>query len=215
MKIFLGFCSHGSVNTNFMMNTYRLLGSGKLPIADFQVAINPYIAQGRCMLFENFLKTDCDWMLSLDHDIIVSEESIQKMMMYADRYNVISGMYVNAHNIEEKTIDLPLFYQRDGENLFCPVQAVADSGAIEISAAGFGLLLIKRDLVERIKDRFADDPWHWCGHDIHNGSRLGEDLTFFKRAAQCNLKAVGVFGARADHLKTRAVTAQDIGRLHG
>jgi hypothetical protein len=215
MKLFLGFCSHGSVNTNFMMNTYRLCGSGKLPIGDLQVAINPYIAQGRCMLFQNFLNSDCDWMLSLDHDIIVTEEAIQKMMLYVDRYNVVSGMYVNAHNIEGKTIDLPLFYQKDDKGGFCPVQAVADSGAMDIDAAGFGLLLIKRDLIERMKDAYADDPWHWCGHDIHNGNRLGEDLTFFKRAATCGLKAVGVFGAEAQHLKFRAVTSQDIGRIHG
>lgn len=200
------------VDTRFMMNTYRLYTN--LGVAEMRMAVNAYIPQARCSLFREFLATDCDWMLCLDHDIIVSDESIAKMMRFTDRYNAISGVYVNTHETGGIKVDLPLLYKYDSEGRFRVLEAVSDHGGIDIDGAGFGLLLLKRDLIERMLEKYGDDPWAWCGHDIHHGARLGEDLTFFLRAKECGLKAVGVFGATAEHLKTRPVTNRDIGVVY-
>ncbi len=75
-----------------------------------------------------------------------------------------------------------------------------------------GCCLIHRSALERIAERYADDPWLWFGRDVMeiDGVRehLGEDLSFCARASQAGIPIYGS-GICVAHLKGRTITLED------
>ena len=73
-----------------------------------------------------------------------------------------------------------------------------------------GFTLIHRSVLEKLAVEYADDPWHYFGHDIINNSHVGEDLTFCNRARKAGFSVWGHGGVLLGHTKAKTLVVSDV-----
>ena len=67
-----------------------------------------------------------------------------------------------------------------------------ESRCTEILACGAACTLIHREVLVAVERNHTKDSWPWFGHDLVNGQRQGEDLTFCYRARAVGYHVYGV-----------------------
>lgn len=178
--------THNTVMADFMNASIGLLFSG-LPIGRVIHQQNAIVAQARNDAVRHFLASDCEWMLSLDADVVASPDAVRALI------DAEGDIRAGVYNVNASGQWTPAWYEKGADGFYDPTPADKDK---KIDACGMGFVMIHRRVFE---DMQTTDPWCWFGHDLVNGQRLGEDFTFFHRL---NLPVTGVAGARAAHLKT-------------
>jgi hypothetical protein len=86
--------------------------------------------------------------------------------------------------------------------------AIKLGGVNEVASVGMGGTLIHRKVFEAFPD--AGDDWRWYGHDLIDGVRHGEDVTFCLRAGGLGFKCFGIGCVQMGHIKSRVL---DISQL--
>lgn len=90
--------------------------------------------------------------------------------------------------------------EQGNESLFEPYLVNAD-------AVGAGCLLIKREVLERMYEVYADDHYPWFKN--HPGSRGGEDFTFCERARALGYEVWADFGVQCAHYAPGGFTGRE------
>ena len=128
----------------------------------------------RNRITNRFLKTDADYILWIDSDTIWEEDDIQKLMdMDADMATGIQFACSEHHLPLIRKLDFKLGVYRPYHKL--PV----DGKPFEIDGCGFGFILIKRKVMEALKE-----PW------FEFKSGFSEDLNFCLRTRRKGFKIV-------------------------
>ena len=126
-----------------------------------------------------------DWIFFIDDDMTFWPEDIEKIISHD--LDVVCGLYFRGQSPHE-----PLIY-RDNQ------YANYLSGAlIEIDACAMGFTKIKRSVIESI----GDNPFTRIG-------RMGEDLSFCKRAKDKGFKVFCDTSVQPKHLRFRQIGEKD------
>jgi len=145
------------------------------------------IMHNRNKIVERFLKTDADYLLMLDDDIIPPAGFLTLADYDKD---IIGGLCFACKNREGRDIIIPLALEKkkaerkDIKWKYRPVKLRGDEGLVEVDAVGTGAILIARRVLEhpKMKPPFVD-------YYDKDGLRVeGLDLSFCRRAKENGFK---------------------------
>lgn len=203
----LAWCDNGMVDGLFAQGMADTLLKSKVRFKTTLRSSGNQIARQRETVLKYWYDNNVsDWLLWLDSDVVCSPEIFEKLWDNKDRVlrPIVSGVYFTTDNPEQ-----PLMYPKptifefiegeEGRVQTRRIHPMPENKFIKIGAAGMGLVLMHRSIVERIKDRVPDSPFF---SEAGVGTQfIGEDIFFF---ALCNEADVPVYahtGACAPHMK--------------
>lgn len=131
---------------------------------DFMYGTNEaLITYARNMFANIFLKSDATHLLFIDADIMFNPEEVLKMMM-TDK-DIVCGIYpkkkidwVRVKQLAMQNADAENLQGLANEYLFEPSENFEpdENGLVEIQRAGTGMMLIRRNVFETLKDKVND-----------------------------------------------------------
>ena len=193
-SLFIAMPCYDSVKINTMLSifqTIQLLGKGGIEIG-INTIKSPLIHQSRNYLTSVFLTTDYTHLLFIDSDVEFAPEAVLHMLMA--KKDIICTPY-RAKNPD---LSNPTYTVKFPDPKAIPI---LPGGLVEITAGPTGLMLIKREVFEKIiknrpdlkiKNRVnpgikEDEKSHSFYHlffdfAFDDGYTMGEDLSFCKLA---------------------------------
>jgi hypothetical protein len=151
-------------------------------------------------------KTDTEWLLWVDSDVVISPDKFKLLWDSKDAKErpIVTGVYFTTDTPEEPLmIPMPTVFDfvdnEDGGFGLKRVHPLPENKLIQIGAAGMGFILMHRSVVERIRAVLPDAQLFM---EMGRGTKfIGEDIYFF---ALCEKAEVPLFchtGATAPHMK--------------
>lgn len=146
-----------------------------------------------------------DWLFWVDSDVVVSPEVFLRLWNKKDALTkpLLTGVYFTTNNPEEPLmIPMPTVFKfvenEEGFGLE-RIHPMPRDAFIKVDAAGMGLVLMHRSVVEKIRKVVPDATLF---QELGTGKKfIGEDIFFF---ALCNQAEVPLWcdtGATAPHMK--------------
>lgn len=200
--LFVSWCDGGDVDSLFasgVMSTILRLPDLKIQFGGISHTIGNQIARQRQDVLKNFIDSKCDWMLSVDSDIVLTPDILDKMWKAADKEKrpVLCGVYfVSLNPNSPLMIPLPCIFTDDGINN-TPVHPLPDNEIIPIDVAGFGLMLMHKSVAKKVYDAY-DGAFDI---EIKRNSHVSEDVSFFRKLKEMQIPVHAHTGARAVHVK--------------
>ena len=141
----------------------------------------------RNTLLKSALETDCTHFLFLDGDEIFPENLVIKLIAY--NLPIVSA-YVCVKNHQEKPNSYVL---HKGKYI-----NYKGNGLEEVDACGFGNILIKREVFEKME-------YPWFAYEDSKKKITTEEMYFFEKAKKLGYKIYVDFNLRCEHLSLRAL----------
>ena len=213
-RVVIGYAHAGKVETPFMES---LLQFQKFDMRNDNI-VEGYCGVGghfttvnRNAVVEVFLKRESkpEWLLFLDTDIVFSDPALLYGLYEsadAKERPIVSGVYFTYID----TIFTVAWLQRRSADLgeYRSFNQV-DPGLQQVDGIGMGCAIIHRSVLEKMAEAYPrdKDSWVWFGHDLvntaHGPDRLGEDLTFSRRAKELGFTIWGDGRLTFGHVKSR------------
>lgn len=109
-----------------------------------------HLAYLRNLLLEEFLKTDCDYLFSLDSDILVEPHTLIRLL--EDDCDIVSVLVCNGHEVGDKTVYNILNWDEQGNLVY--VRDFPRDRLFRVDCTG-AAYLIKRRVVETFGVRYS------------------------------------------------------------
>ena len=190
-SIFIAMPCYDSVKINTMLSVVKLIQ--QLGKSGIEVGIHtmksPLIHQARNYLTSVFLTTQYQYLLFIDSDVEFDPEAVIRMMVA--KKNIVCTPYrVKAEDLSKHLYTVEF---KDPKNIL-----VLAGGLVEIEAGPTGLMLIKREVFEKIMKNHHDlkitnkaTPAAEKSHEFYynffdfgfnEGYSMGEDVSFCRLA---------------------------------
>lgn len=186
-KIFIAIPTTGNIRTELAIFLLGLNRRNYDVIVTF--TIGGGIAHNRNSLVESFLKTDYEWFLFIDSDIM---PPLNVLEMIKNGKDVCSGICPQFR--KGKLISLVFEKYQDNYRF---IQKDIKGDVIEIDGIGTGCLLIHRKVFERM-----EKPYFEFLFDEKGMTKLSEDLNFCKKAQEAGFKIWADKRMGLHHFKT-------------
>lgn len=174
------------------------------------VRSGPRIAHARNDIVATFLeKTDCQWLLMIDSDVVFTPQDVENMFQAADPEErpIVTGVYYGGG---PQSQIYPVIYkfvkQEEPDDPFVvPIVEYPENAVCKIDSAGAGFLLMHRDALQKIGDHFGK-PYPWFAEGtVYNGAEFGEDFAFFIRARDRGYDLWCHTGVQLGHVKPQVI----------
>lgn len=209
-QIMLTWCDNGTVDGKFMEGVvYTLLTAG-LPITSAQRIQGNQIGRQRQTAFDTWHnKTQFDWILWVDSDIVLTNDSLQKVWQarHVEERPVISGTYFISKHMESSIMQpYPAAFMAHDDNkyLMSYVHPLPFNSLIKVDYAGFGFLLMHRSVADKMRQQFGDISFFIESMDEANNPTdtfVGEDIQFFMKMKEAGIPLHVHTGATVKHMK--------------
>jgi len=228
-KVVVAFLHPGVVESAFMESMINLLM--------YDVSLNKRIVHGGGWLgvqaganlsgphngiVKQFLSYGAaEWLLMVDSDMTFSPDAVEKLLEYADP---VEAPIVGAlcFGFDDKGEVQPTLYGLDGDENDLEHMAVIryhewpPDSMFHVSATGTGCLLMHRTVFERMREFQVpsrpqpgfNDAYPWFQETEHDGSPVGEDITFCWRAALMGIPTHVNTAVQCGHVKRRLLTVE-------
>jgi hypothetical protein len=205
--ISIAWCDNGMVDGKFMQGvTDVMLKSGINFTSTLRSQGNQIARQRETVITYWYDKTDTEWLLWVDSDVVISPDKFKLLWDNKDAKErpMVTGVYFTTDTPEEPLmIPMPTVFDfvddNDGGFGLKRVHPLPENKLIQIGAAGMGFILMHRSVVERIRAILPDAQLFM---EMGRGTKfIGEDIYFF---ALCEKAEVPLFchtGATAPHMK--------------
>lgn len=163
-----------------------------------------------------------DWLLMVDSDMTFSPDVVERLLEFADPQDApIVGAL--CFGFDDKGEVQPTLYGLDGDENDPEHLSViryhewAPDSMMQVAATGTGCLLVHRSVFERIRDacppnrsgkKGFNDAFPWFQEVEHDGSPVGEDITFCWRAGLLEIPVYVNTAVHCGHVKKRLLTAE-------
>ena len=203
----IAWCDNGMVDGKFMQGvTDVMLKSGINFTSTLRSQGNQIARQRETVITYWYDKTDTEWLLWVDSDVVISPDKFKLLWDNKDAKErpIVTGVYFTTDTPEEPLmIPMPTVFDfvdnEDGGFGLKRVHPLPENKLIQIGAAGMGFILMHRSVVERIRAVLPDAQLFM---EMGRGTKfIGEDIYFF---ALCEKAEVPLFchtGATAPHMK--------------
>jgi hypothetical protein len=180
-------------------------------IEGFMSAGGHFTTVNRNAVVEQFMQNENkpEWLLFVDTDIVFADPSII-YGLYQDADPVlrpiVSGLYFTYIDTGFTATWLRRTSSEFGE--YRSLDEIKPD-LQEVDGIGFGCVIIHRSVLEKLAEAYPreKDPWVWFGHDLvmtsKGADRLGEDLTFCRRAKELGFTIWGDGRLGFSHIKER------------
>ena len=202
----VGWCDNGMTDGKFtegiVYSTLLGLGNG-VPIVNAMRVSGNQIARQRQNLIDMWYESETsDWLLWLDSDVVLTKEILLKLWNGRDAKErpLLTGVYmVTKQNESSMMQPLPdIFIDTDEHFTIQFIHPMPHDKLIKIDSAGFGLLLMHRDVVTKLREKWTI----FFYEDMESEDRfLGEDIHFFKKCKQMGIPLWADTSCVAKHMK--------------
>lgn len=150
-----------------------------------------YVHSARQELCGQMLANDCDYVLFLDSDMRFPQDALVKLLQHQEPFvgvNYVKRSFPPKYVAIKDLGDI----ETGGRGKLLATRADS-TGLEECDAIGFGVTLIRRDVLMALPDPRENGPWFWFEWQPDAGSQIGEDVYF------CNLAREAGFKVLVDH----------------
>ena len=207
-KIFIGLPIFNFINSNVKDNQDAFFKNSKHEIHCEQV-VGASAENARSMLIERFLKTDCEYFLNLDADIIFLHDSLYDPLdiLISANKDIVGGIYVC-----KKPPYLPVFRPLKLQKIYEEEGKFPDDykfempkELFEVQWMGNGFKLVKREVIEKVKEMIK------CPNlpMIYKDEYVSEDWAFDQRARELGYSVWAHPEINLGHVGTYAYTVKD------
>jgi hypothetical protein len=203
----IAWCDNGMVDGKFMQGVCDvMLKSGVEFKSTLRSQGNQIARQRETVITYWYDKTDTEWLLWVDSDVVISPEKFKLLWDNKDAKErpILTGVYFTTDTPEEPLmIPMPtVFNFTDGEDGgfgLSRVHPLPKNELIKVDAAGMGFVLMHRSVVERIRAVLPDAQLFM---EMGRGAKfIGEDIYFFALCNQVEIPLYCHTGATAPHMK--------------
>ena len=169
------------------------------------------IPAGRNDLVKKFLATDCEWLFMVDADMGFEPHTLDALLSCADKDErpIIGGLaFAQRESMPDGFNGFKCFPQptllewlkhEDGHSRFTGRAHYPVNSLVKTGATGAAMLLIHRTSLERVQDEYGEN-WFEPVPDP-NGTKMGEDISFFVRTQSLDIPLFVHTGIRTTHYK--------------
>lgn len=202
----IGWCDNGMVDGKFTEGiTYSMLsgiGHG-IPIVNAMRVSGNQIARQRQNLIDMWYEANTsDWFLWLDSDVVLTTDILTKLWngRDAEERPLLTGIYMVTRMGEQSMMQpLPdIFIDTDDHWKLQFVHPLPKDQVIKIDSAGFGLLMMHRSVVTKLKEQWSIFFYEEMGSEEQF---LGEDIHFFRKCKQAGIPLYADTSCVAMHMK--------------
>jgi hypothetical protein len=171
----------------------------------------PYISRNRNYLTRLFLeRTSGDWLLMMDHDVVVPETLIEDLLAEARVSGHDPGVIIADHLLGTSCGSTAFLNDPDDPTRFC-IAARPDEGRSQlVETIASSVVMTHRRVFETIAQQFGRGTW-WMMERIQDKEgywdELGEDFSFSRRVMAVGERMLAVYGLEIQHFKVGMVTA--------
>lgn len=163
---------------------------------------NCRIAAARNQVVEAFLKGKAEYLWMVDTDILLKPDTLDQLL--ACQTDIVGALYFSRPSITGDAEPVMWMRQPHGTLKRWAVDIPADR-LMPVDATGAGCILIHRDVLEDVQDRFAGRPLAFFQDVIENGQDQGEDITFCVRTKALGYQTYVHTGIQVGHIKPSIV----------
>jgi glycosyltransferase involved in cell wall biosynthesis len=204
-QIIVCWCDNGTTDGKFTEGlVYSIISSG-LPISSaMRVQGNQIGRQRQEALNFWYDKTDFDWVLWVDSDIVLTNDALQKVWQAADAKDrpVVTGTYfISKENERSLMAPYPaVFNWVEGEEFkISYVHPLPKDALIKVGSAGFGFVLMHRSAVTQMRKVHGAKPYF---NETGVGEQfISEDINFFRLMHNAGVPLYTHTGAVVQHMK--------------
>jgi hypothetical protein len=181
----------------------------QLPIKSAQRVQGNQIGRQRQVALETWYdKSDFDWILWVDSDIVLTEEALQKVWIAADKNDrpVVTGTYfISKENEQSLMAPYPAVFNwvERQEYQIAYLHPLPKDALIKVGSAGFGFVLMHRNAITKMRQVHGAVPYF---NETGVGDEfVSEDINFFKLMHQAGVPLYTHTGALVKHIKRFAL----------
>lgn len=209
-KVCIGWIDGGTVYSGFIAHLSAVILNRADIISDVVVASGPYLSLNRNRMVESFLKTDAEWLFSIDTDVCIKVEDFDRLIEYADPVNrpIVAGKYYIPFD--------------DGKTVIVSGQKHSTPGSVEPSqwlsiedlnnpiidglhSVGIGYCLIHRNVFEAIQ-LINNRSWPWFQDEFKSlpywEGWSSDDIYFWNQVRDLGINIALCSEATSEHLKS-------------
>ena len=207
-KIMLTWCDNGMVDGKFTEGlVYTILTSG-MPIRGAQRVQGNQIGRQRQTAFDAWYQSDFDWILWVDSDIHVTNDSLQKIWDLADAKErpAVSGTYFISKQNEQALMEpYPALFMAHPEDKYVMsyLHPLEPNAVVKCDYAGYGFFLMHRSAAKKMKEFHGDNiPFFMEYSAAKDDSKfVSEDIQFFMLMKEAGVPLHAHTGATVKHMK--------------
>ncbi len=184
-----------SKTSNSLINTIRVQGN--------------QIARQRDAVFHSWETQEnlkSDWLLWVDSDIVLNEESLNILFSHADKKTapVISGVYfIMKENLDTLPTPIPcIFLKTENKNEVEHIHPLPENQFLKIDHAGMGIVLMHRSIIKKIRLKYKQGIPLFAEINESIGNFISEDIMFFNKLRECGVAVYTHTSALFQHMKT-------------
>lgn len=177
MKTFIAIPCMDQVAAGFAASLATLTKVGEVQIG---MVCGSLVYDSRNKLAAQMLAADCDYMLSLDSDMIFDQNLLERMIVHMEAgKDIVTGLYFRRAAPYTPVIFKKLEINGD-QPTFEGYEDYPKDGPFEVAACGGGALMVRKEVL--LDMALNDHTW------FDPVCRMGEDMAFCHRARQLGYK---------------------------
>ena len=210
-QIILCWCDGGSTDGKFTEGVVYAALTSALPIKSAMRVQGNQIGRQRQQALDFWYdKTDYDWILWVDSDIVLTEEALQLVWGVADPKErpVVTGVYfISKENEQAVMAPYPaVFNWTDSDYKIQYLHPLPVNALIKVGSAGFGFVLMHRNAVTEMRKVHGSKPYF---NETGVGEEfVSEDINFFRMMHKAGVPLYTHTGALVKHMKRFALDVE-------
>jgi len=202
-RIFLGTpCYGGNVKQEFMTSITDLMMhlSARFYQDDGSVAMQPLVAEmafleneshidrARNKIANKFLRSDCDWLLFIDSDIVFGAGDVMRLWLHGmNGARIVCGAYAMKGIVPQFAVAAVAGAKAD------------EHGLIEVVHSGTGFMLIHRSVFEKLAEAGLAEEYNLGSNDPDRALGIKTNRAYFKSGVR-DLPPVGALWLSEDYM---------------
>lgn len=207
-SLVISWCDTGSTDSLFASSLASLVLNATHEFKDIgAVGINQVvgnqIARQRQDALRNFENMDCDWMLWVDSDIVVTQPAFNLLWKNRDAVKrpVVSGVYfVTMEPNQPLPAPAPCIFNivndENGRGNLA-VHPLPENQLIPIDVAGLGFTLMHKSVAKKLREAYGETTFEITIGKQH----ISEDVSFFYKLKDLGIPVHAHTGAHVPHIK--------------
>ena len=208
-SIIMCWCDNGTTDGKFTEGMVYSALRSELPFQSAMRVQGNQIGRQRQNALEFWYdKTDFDWVLWVDSDIVLTEEALQKVWAVAEKNTrpVVTGTYfISKENEGSLMAPYPaVFNWVEGDDYkIAYLHPLPKDAVVKVGSAGFGFVLMHRNAITKMREVHGAVPYF---NETGVGEQfVSEDINFFRLMYTAGVPLYTHTGALVKHMKRFAL----------
>ena len=206
-RILITWCDNGTTDGKFTQGiVYTILTSG-LPITSAQRVQGNQIGRQRQTAFDTWhQKTDIEWILWIDSDIVLTNDAAHKLWAMADAKErpAVTGTYFISKQNEQALMEPypALFIAHETDKyVMSYAHPLEPNAMVKVDYAGYGFFLMHRSVADKMRKVHGNRPFFMETSSGEDDQFISEDIQFFMLMKEAGVPLYAHTGATVQHMK--------------